>query len=55
MDRKILEFALQENRSTKLSDEQWVEKYIYTKVHEIFFCSFVHELQEWFSWLAKFF
>ena len=42
MDRNILEFVLQENRSTKFADEQWVQKYIYIEVHGIFFCSFAH-------------
>ena len=54
LDRKILEFALQENKSTKLFDEQWVQKYIYTIVQEIFFFCFVYELQEWLSRLAEF-
>ena len=54
LDRKILEFVLHENRSTKLSDEQWVQKYIYTEVHGIFFFSFAHEIHEWLSRLAKF-
>ena len=54
LDRKILEFVLQENRSTKLSDKKWVQKYIYTEVHMIFFFSFATNLQEWLLQLTEF-
>ena len=47
MDRKIHEFAEQENRNTRLTMEQWLDRYLYTKIYEIFFCSFLVELYEW--------
>lgn len=49
IDRKLHEFTAQENRSWNLSKEEWLNRYMYTDKHEIFFCSFSCELQEWFS------
>ena len=50
MDRKIHEFAVQENRNLRLSKEEWLDCYLYTEIHEIFFESFPTEL---FEWIAK--
>ena len=49
-----MEFSLQDNKITKLSDEQWVQEYIYSEFHEILFFSFVQEIHEWLSCLSKF-
>ena len=54
IDKKILEFVIQENISSKLSAKYWAQKYIYTKIHEIFFSSFTTEPQEWLSRLTEF-
>ena len=52
MDRKIHEFIAQENRNLRLTKEQWLDRYLYTEIHEIFFCSFLVELYEWITKLA---
>ena len=54
LDKKILEFVIQENRSSKFSTEDWAQSYISIEVNEIFFASFATELHEWLSQLTKF-
>ena len=51
---QIQEFFVKENRSTKLRTEKWKNKYIFIEVYEIFFVTFVQELQEWLSRLVEF-
>ena len=46
LDRKIHKFAMQENRNSWVSKEQWLE------IHEIFFAFFPSELYEWIVKLA---
>ena len=43
-ERNWKEFAVQENRNPQVSKEQWLERYVYTEIHEIFFASFPSEL-----------
>lgn len=50
---KVHEFATQDNRNSHLLIERWLQKYIFTDQHEIFFTSFANELHEWFSKLAE--
>ena len=52
MDRKIHEFMAQENRNPHLTKEQWLERYLYTEIHEIFLSSFLIELYEWIAKLV---
>jgi len=52
LDRKIHEFTTQENKNLQLTKEQWLDKYLYTEIHEIFFCSFPVELYKWIMKLA---
>ena len=47
MDRKIHEFAVQENSYPRVSKEQWLECYLYMEIHEIFFASLPSKLYEW--------
>ena len=47
LDRKIHEFTAQENRNPRLMKEQWLDRYLYTEIHKIWFCSFTVELYEW--------
>ena len=53
-ERQIHKFTVKENHSTKLIAEKWKNKYIFTEVYEIFFVTFVHELQEWLARLVEF-
>ena len=52
LDKKIHEFAAQENRNPQVSKEQWLDRYLYTEIHEIFFAYFSTELYEWIARLA---
>ena len=49
---KIHAFTVQENSNLRVLREQWLECYLYTKIHEIFFASFPSELYEWIEKLA---
>lgn len=51
--RYIHEFATQENRNPCLSKEDWLNRYLYTEVHEIFFSTFPIELYEWLAKLES--
>lgn len=52
MDQKIHKFAAQENKNRHLSKEQWLNRYMYTKIHEIFFYTFPIKLYEWLAKLT---
>jgi len=52
LDSRIHEFAAQENRNLWLSKEEWLDCYLYTNIHKIFFTSFPTELYEWIAKLA---
>ena len=53
MDKKIHEFMAQENKNPRLSKEEWLDCYLYTEIHEIFFASFPTNLYEWITKLAN--
>ena len=44
---KTLEFAQEKSEGSQLNPKEWLEWYIYTDVHEIFFCEFPILLYEW--------
>ncbi len=52
LDRKIHEFAMQENTNPWLSNEEWLECYLYMEIHEIFFASLPTKLYEWITKLV---
>ena len=52
LDRRIHEFTAQENKSPRLSKEQWLDRYLYMEIHEIFFASFPTKLYKWIAKLA---
>ena len=47
------EFAEQENKSPRLSTEDWLQKHIVTDLHAIFFVTFGNELYDWLSKLTN--
>jgi len=53
LNRKVHEFLTQEKRNPHLSMQKWLDKYLYMKIHEIFFCTFPIELYEWLVKLAN--
>ena len=53
LEKKETEFAEKENRNPRVSTEAWLDKYIFTNEHEIFFASLPSELHEWLSKLVE--
>jgi hypothetical protein len=45
--KKELEFAQKYNRNPRLTPHKYLDKYVFTGLHEVFFCDFLHLLQEW--------
>ena len=52
MESKTLAFMQKESAGSQLSTENWIYKYIYIDIHEIFFVEFPIVLHEWFSRLV---
>jgi hypothetical protein len=44
---KELEFAQKDNRNPRITPHKYLDKYVFTDLHEVFFCYFSHLLQEW--------
>jgi hypothetical protein len=44
---KELEFSQKDNRNPSLTPHKYLDKYVFTDLHEVFFCDFPHLLQEW--------
>jgi hypothetical protein len=44
---KELKFERQDNRNPRVTPHKYLEKYVFTDLHEVFFCDFLHILQEW--------
>ena len=53
MEKKETEFAEKENRNPRVSTEAWLDKYIFTDEHEIYFASLLGESHEWLSKLEE--
>ena len=47
VDFKSLEFTWEENEGSWLNITNWLERYLYTNIHEIFFCEFPILFYEW--------
>jgi hypothetical protein len=50
---KELEFTHKYNRNLKLTLCKYLDKYVFSDLHETFFCYFPHVLQEWISRLKR--
>ena len=46
-EQQVQEFSVKENRSDRLTTEEWKNKYIFTEIYKIFFVTISIELQEW--------
>ena len=53
MDAKTLVFAQEESAGTRFSAKRWLDEYIYSDIHEIFFVEFPILLHEWLVGLAS--
>ena len=49
----MLAFAQEESARSRLSAKNWVDEYIYSDIHEIFFAEFHIILHEWLSRLER--
>ena len=49
VDFKALDFAQEESKGSWLNPTEWLGRYLYTYIHEIFFSKFSIVLHEWFS------
>jgi hypothetical protein len=47
LETKELEFAQKDNKNPKLTPRKYLDKYMFSDLHEVFFCDFPHLLQEW--------
>jgi hypothetical protein len=52
MEYQEKDFTEAQNKNPNLSSEGWLEKYIFTDIHEIFFGGIHQELYEWLARLA---
>ena len=53
VESKEKEFVEKENINPRLSVEDWLQRYIFTDLHEIFFGTFPSELHAWLSRLEE--
>ena len=51
-DLKFHKFVVQENRNSQISEEQWLDRYIFLDIREIFFITFPIESYKWIPKLA---
>jgi hypothetical protein len=47
VEKKELEFVQKDNKNPKLTSCKYLDKYMFSDLHEVFFCDFPHVLQEW--------
>jgi hypothetical protein len=53
IERKQREFSREQNRNPRLNDEQWLQRYVFTDLHEIFFGEFLIILTEWLERIVE--
>lgn len=53
VESKEKEFAKRENKNPRLSVKDWIQRYIFTYLHESFFATFPSELHAWLSRLVE--
>jgi hypothetical protein len=46
------DFTKSQNKNPKLSTKDWLQRYIFTDIHEIFFGGIHRELHEWLARLV---
>jgi hypothetical protein len=48
---KELDFAQKDNKNPELTLCKYLDKYVFSDLHEVFLCDFPHVLQEWIKTL----
>ena len=46
-------FAAEENQDPNISTEEWLQRYLFNDLHEIFFCEFPIIFYEWIAIIAQ--
>ena len=46
-------FVAEENQNPDISTEEWLQRYLFTDLHEIFFCEFPIIIYEWIAIIAQ--
>ena len=46
-------FAAEENHNPNINTEEWLQRYLFTDLHEIFFCEFPLIFKEWIAIIAQ--
>jgi hypothetical protein len=53
LERKERDFFRKYNRNPRMSDEQWLQRYVFIELHKIFFGEFITILTEWLEILLE--
>jgi hypothetical protein len=53
LDMKEIEFVVDQNKNPWISVEKWLQRYVFTNLHEIFFVDFSNILAEWIQRLVE--
>ena len=53
LESKEKEFTKKENRNANLSAEDWLQRYVFSYLHEVFFATFPTKLHAWLSRLVE--
>jgi hypothetical protein len=53
IERKQRYFSIEHNRNPRFNNEQWLERYVVTDLHEIFIGEFLIILNEWLERLVE--
>jgi len=53
VEQKERDFAKEQNQNSQISTEEWLQRYLFTDLHEIFFAEFPIIFYEWISRIAE--
>jgi hypothetical protein len=53
LEKKDHEFSRDQNKNPQISSEKWLQRYVFTDLHEIFFVDFSNVLAEWLQRLDE--
>jgi len=53
IEQNEIKFAEEQNQNSRISTEEWLQRYLFTDLHEIFFYEFTIIFHEWLSRLAE--
>jgi len=53
LSTKEIEFAVDPNQNPYINTKEWLQSYVFTNLHEIFFVDFLNFLLEWIERFVK--